>query len=611
MLGGLFSHEKHIQMVSDVYKDNAVNEEKLSKLMTYLKSKTSNIPSALDYLKIKAREEVYSSHQLRVTSRILRSIIEQLRSVSICYESRTIKIFIGIIKEVLRLKKIGKFEYSDHQEFLDVFTYFFSTVPIRAHKSERYIRRILFVATGVTRTIMDPDRNRLDLLSDDNGAECYRGFVAAEVTGSDDETSSLVDFQGCEVRDLNEISDARFDYLFLEIIHTLMGVEDILRTDYDEKYGWLVNSLIRPGEVNSLKRREIFRLVVQKANVISGHSLIYYVLKYSSCMKKSNMDILLEQLQPNLYPQIVLQTNMNILEIGRGLSRETCEDGSSRDDTGLEECKLLVRDVMDILGKYEISHLNQKEIALSFFNILKTFFSEKPGCEDAFDFVLAYVREYFERCRFVSDVFYGFLRRILQGFPDRYTERLKTTIFEEVQRYFIIHSAHISDPKFIVLLLNSSTKEFGTFCCKILYIAKDYFITRTLKPSVREGIMGKLRSLFYKTGNKDLFHLLVELMRHDIPLKDQYKIVCLLKDMGLLGDKLVHELSQGKYVDVGGFISGKLNRTSIEPYNVDDDEKIYGMYLNSINRGMGRHRCPETGTKSRRHSRIMLVDYDH
>ena len=61
---------------------------------------------------------------------------------------------------------------------------------------------------------------------------------------------------------------------FLEIIHTLMGVEHILRTGYDETNGWLVNSLIRPGEVNSLKRKEMFRLVIQKENIISRFSLI-------------------------------------------------------------------------------------------------------------------------------------------------------------------------------------------------------------------------------------------------------------------------------------------------------------------------------------------------
>ena len=61
---------------------------------------------------------------------------------------KTIKIIIGLIKEVLRLKKIGRLEYSDHRSFLDVFIYFFETVSIRTHKSEKYIRRILFVATG-------------------------------------------------------------------------------------------------------------------------------------------------------------------------------------------------------------------------------------------------------------------------------------------------------------------------------------------------------------------------------------------------------------------------------------------------------------------------------
>ena len=152
-----------------------------------------------------------------------------------CYESRTIKIFIFVIKEILMLKKIGIFEYSDHQEFLDVFVCFFETVPIRTHKSEKYIRRILFVATGLTKTIVNPDSNRFDLLSDDNGVECSKGFATNETTESDDESSIIVDFQGCEVKDLNEISDARFDYLFLKIIHTLMGVEDFLWTDYDEK----------------------------------------------------------------------------------------------------------------------------------------------------------------------------------------------------------------------------------------------------------------------------------------------------------------------------------------------------------------------------------------
>lgn len=612
MLGRLFSYEKHIQMVSDVYQNNTANEEKLSKLITYLKSRTSNIPNVLDYLKVRAREEVYSSHQLKVTSRIVRSIIDQLRGVSICYESRTIKVFIGVVKEVLRLKRIGSFEYSDHQEFLDVFVYFFETVPIRTHKSEKYIRRILFVATGVTRTIVNPDRNKLNILSDD-GLEHGRNVSADEAAESDDESSSIVDFHGCEVSDLSEMSDARFDYFFLEIIHTLVRVEDVLGTDCDEKYGWLVNSLVRPGEVNSHKRKEIFRLVVQRANIISGHSLIYYVLKYGSQMGKSSVDVLLEQLQPNLYPQVILQTNINILEKGGCLSSTGVDGGSGDMDASerykAEECMILAKDATDILNRYDISHLNQREITLSFFNIMRMFFSREPCAADRFCFIMTYVREYFEKCRFISDVFYGFLRRLVQD-PGcvKYTERLRCTVFEEIQRYFIIHSVHISDPRFIILLLNSSTDVFEEFCCKILYMVKDYFITRTLKPSMREGIMGKVRSLFHRTGNRDLFHLLVELMRHEIPLKDQYKILCLINDKGLLDARLIQELYCGGYKGLEELLADRFNKPVIDGYTPEDDERVYETYV--LNTGTSRPRHPGSREKSRRHSRIMLVDYD-
>ena len=192
------------------------------------------------------------------------------------------------------------------------------------------------------------------------------------------------------------------------------------------------------------------------------------------------MDILLEQLQANLYPQIILQANINILERGESLFEVevygSLKKMQLKNDTRIEEFKLLVKDATDILSKYEISHLNQREIELSSL-IFSRYFSMKS---------------------------------LIPG-SIKYTERLRLVIFEEIQRYFIIHSTHILDPKFIIFLLNSSTNEFKAFCCKILYIVKDYFRTWTLKPSVREGIMGKLRSLFYKTRNKHLFHLLIDL----------------------------------------------------------------------------------------------------
>lgn len=583
MLGRLFKHEKHIRMVADVYQNGGGSEERLSKLITYLKSKTSSIPCVLDYLKTRAREEVSASGQLRTGSRILRMIVDQLRGVSICYESRMIRIFVGVVKEILRLKRAGRFEYSDHQEFLDLFVYFFETVPIRTHKSEKYIRKILLAATGVTGTGLGGGC-RPDLLSDDGEWKRLPG----EAVGSEDESSSTVDVAGCDGD--GEMADAWFDYLFLEMIHTLMGVENILQTDYDEKYGWLVNSLIRPGEMNSLKRREVFRLVAQKANAINVHSLVYYVLRYSSDMGRASGEVLLELLQCNFYTHIVLQTNINILEKG--------EVGR------VGECRILVQDALGVLQSHEISHLNQKEIALSFFNILKMFFSEP---DNRFGFVLGYVREYFERCRAVSEVFYGFLKRMfLSG--ARYSESLKMTVFEEIERYFVIHSTYVSDPRLVVFLLNLAGRDDEAFCCRILYILKDFFMARMLQPSVREGIMGKLRALFHRTGNRDLQHLLMDLMRHETPAKDQYRIVCVLDGRGVLDDSLVVEMCQGRYSGVRDLLSRLFEGREVDVYCVEEDEKMYERCVGNLRSGAGR-RCGEV-ERSRRRSRIALVDYE-
>nr|AGE95523.1 hypothetical protein ECU02_0560 [Encephalitozoon cuniculi] len=601
MLRVLFGYEKHLQMVDDVYKDGSADDEKLSKFITYLKSRTSIIPSTLDYLRVRAREEVHNIHRLKIGSKLLRQIIDQLRGVSICYESRIIRIFVGVIKEILRLKRNGDFEYSDHQEFLDVFKHFFGTVPIRAYESERYIRKILFIATEATKVTVSSDGAETGFDDEDGRVVDDGGEAYGRAGISDDETSSLTDLEKYKNEERGEISNARFEYFFLEVMHTLMEVEDILRIDHDEKYKWLVGSLMKREEVNSAKRIEIFRLVAGKANIISGNSLIYYVLKYGSCMRKSCARILTEHLEPDLYPQIILQVNMNILERGKKLYRDRRGAGDSR---AVEECEFLAQEGVEVLSSYEVLHLNQKEIVLSFFSIFEMFFS---GEDDKFLFIVSYAREYFEKCRPISDVFYRFLKKIFQEQePGRYTENFRAAMFGEIQRYFVVHSDCIPNARFMTLLLNSAVGEFVPFCCKILYLAKDYFMARTLNPFMRERAMGRLRALFYQTGNRDILYLLVDVVGHDASRDDQYKTLCLFSEKKILREQLVREMYKGRYSSVSEILSSEFGCESLKPYDLDEDRRI----CETVDPGGKARNCEYLMSGTRRCTRIALIDYE-
>lgn len=596
MLRALFGYEKHFQMVDDVYKVGTAGEEKLSRLITYLKSKTSTIPSALDYLKARAREEVQDTHRLKTGSKVLRQIIDQLRGVSICYESRIIRIFAGVIQEILQLKKNGDFEYSDHQEFLDVFIHFFKTVPIRAYESERYIRRILFIATKAARGF---DSIECDM-DDGNSEEYVEKKTYEGAMASSDETSSQWSFKGNGYEEKGEISNAKFEYFFLEVIHTLMEVEDILRIHYDEKYRWLVGSLMKHGEVNSAKRIEIFRLVAEKANIISGNSFIYYVLKHASQIRKSCVGILTEYLESSLYPQIILQVNMNVLERGRRL----CRKEKSGNNGVIKECEFLVGEATEVLKEYEVMHLNQKEIVLSFFSIFEMFFSQE--C-DEFLFIISYVREYFEKYKPISDIFYRFLKKIFQERePGKYTGNLKTIVFGEIQRYFVVHSSCIPSTRLMTLLLNSAVGESTSFCCKILYLAKDYFMARTLRPFAKERVMGRLRILFHETGNKDILYLLVDLVGHNISRDDHYKTLCVLNTRKVLNEQLIREIYKGRYSGVSEALSSEFGCEALEPYDPNLDKEMYEAETG------GRKGCNHElrGERPRRCTRIALIDYE-
>ncbi|AFM97806.1 hypothetical protein EHEL_020500 [Encephalitozoon hellem ATCC 50504] len=596
MLRALFGYEKHFQMVDDVYKTGTMGEEKLSRLITYLKSKTSTVPSTLDYLRARAREEVQVTHRLKTGSRVLRQIIDQLRGVSICYESRMIRIFAGVIQEILQLKKDGNFEYSDHQEFLDVFIHFFKTVPIRAYESERYIQKILFIATKAAGGLATIEYG----MSDDNYVENTGRRMHSGASGSSDDVGGRYSPKRSICEGRGEISNARFEYFFLEVIHTLMEVEDILRIYYDEKYKWLVGSLMKHGEVNSAKRTEIFRLVARKANIISGNSLIYHMLKHASWIKKSCVGILTEYLESNLYPQIILQVNMNILERGGRLCRKEGSDNSSV----VKECEFLVGEATGVLKRYDVMHLNQKEIVLSFFSIFEMFFSQEDG---EFLFIIPYIREYFEKCKPISDIFYRFLKKIFQERkPNKYTRNLKVTMFGEIQRYFVVHSNCVPSTRFITLLLNYTGDESMSFCCKILYLTKDYFMARTLKPFIKERVMGRLRVLFHETDNKDILYLLMDLVEHDISRDDHYKILCLLNTRKVLNEQLVRELYKGRYSSIEEALFSEFGCEVLEPYDLELDKRMYEGGSGG-SKGCENEVC---GEKPLRCTRIALIDYE-
>jgi hypothetical protein len=599
MLGRLFSSERHIQMVNSVYQGNTLNEEKLSKLITYLKSRTSNISRVLDYLEVCARSELCSSHQLKTTARILRAIIDDLKGASICYESRVTRMFITIIREILKLKEMGRFEYSDHQEFLDLFSYFFGCVPIRTYKSEKYIRKILLIATCATRTIADPSRSRYHLTSEDS---LSGGEGAAQCDTTESESSDMVE-EG--VKGPSNISDPRFDFLFLEVIDVLTSTKGLLRAGYDEKYNWLGNSLVRQDGVNSTKRREILRGIIQKATIVNSHSLLYYILKYSSIMGAVDVWMLAENLQPSLFPQIVLQANLNILERGEAMIK----DGElvAEEDQRLKECRILVRAATDVLLNHELSYLNQREIELSFFSILRIFFSTDLKAKCDFSFLTEYLRRYFEKSMFISEIFYGFLKRISQG-QKKHTAFFKLVVYEEIQRYYLMHEAPVANHRTVLLLLNAADGEFAPHASKILVAIKGYFTERTTKPAAKEAVAGRLRAVFYKRESEDILSVLVHIMKNEP--REQYKTLCLLREKGYLTDAVLEEVYGSNCGGYSCIARDKFDRGSLEGYDLESDEKVYNQFLTNLNKGGPRIKADVMETFGKRESRIRLVEYD-
>ncbi|TBU17051.1 hypothetical protein CWI40_020360 [Ordospora colligata] len=592
MLKSLFGYESHVQMVRDVYRKDCISEEKLSKLITYMKSRTSCIPSVLDDLCGKIEEEMQSTHRLKTGSRVLRLIIDQLRDVSICYESRMLKIFVGIVKKILVLKKMGIFEYSDHQEFLDVFRYFFETVPIRTHESDKYIRKILFIAASVTRATVDlkvSSRHNEELLVflSDDGMDDGR-----EMDGysEDSEESNIIGLS--EETGSEEMSGMKFEYLFLEVIHSLMSVENVLRAGYNEKYRWLVNSLMKPGEVNDAKKMEILEMVGKKANEIGGSSFVYYVLRYGSVMKRSCLDILTRCLESNLYPQVILQANVNILEQKRRVEERN----------EIYECEFLVREVVGFLSGHEIVHLDQKEIVWSLLHVLRMFFSN--GYQPEFEFVILYVRVYFEKCMRISDVFYGFLKKMYEG-DGLCTADLRGVILSEIERYLLRNSGCIFDARFVSYLLSPPTNDAMPAHCRILYLSRDGFMRMAAKPLMREKIMGKLRLLLYRSGSVDAHNLVVEIVRSEVFRSDRYKMLCLMNERRMLSEVWMRDVYIENYIEINEMIDKECGGRYLEEYDFEEDRMIYEECLAKPNQ-----RC-ENVCKGRRKSRISLIDYEN
>jgi len=592
MLKSLFGYESHVQMIRNVYRKDSMSEEKLSKLITYMKSNASSIPSVLDDLREKIEEEMQSTHRLKIGSRVLRLMIDQLRDVSICYESRMVNIFVGIVKKILALKKMGFFEYSDHQEFLDVFRYFFETVAIRTHESEKYIRTILLIATSVTKATIAVKASKRHneespvILSDDGMDDGTEMDSCSD--GSDE--SNMAEFDQ-ENAGGEEMSGVKFEYLFLEVIHSLMEVKNVLRAGYDEKYRWLVNSLMKPGEVNDAKKREILGLVGKKANEIGGSSFVYYVLRYGSVMKRPCLDILTRCLECNLYPQVILQANVNILE-----RRRRFEEGNE-----IDECEFLVREAIGFLSAHDVVHLDQKEMVWSLFYVLEMFFSN--GYRPEFEFVILYVRVYFEKCMQISDVFYEFLKKMYEE-SGLCTADMRGVILAELDRYLLRNTGCIFDARLVIYLLSPPTDGTVPAHCRILYLSRAGIMRMAAKPLMGERIMGKLRLLLYRSGNMDVQKLVIEMAMSGVFRNDWHKMFCVMNEKGMLSESHMKEMYGDKYIEINEMIDKECGGRNLEGYSFEEDKMLYEECLARPNQYY------ESVCKGRRKPRIGLIDYE-
>lgn len=153
------------------------------------------------------------------------------------------------------------------------------------------------------------------------------------------------------------------------------------------------------------------------------------------------------------------------------------------------------------------------ELGQSFFTLLRSLYSEESRMPHRKSFIFTYIRNFLNNCSVTSDILYIYVKKSFQynfapnSFKvSEYSIDFQTTILmltKEYSQSYIL----VLDSKFISLLIKISEHVFShkEFCYSILLNA-----LRGAMPSGEKGqaLHGKIRSLYYTSGNNTLFRIL-------------------------------------------------------------------------------------------------------
>ncbi|TBU03547.1 hypothetical protein CWI39_0950p0020, partial [Hamiltosporidium magnivora] len=160
---------KYQSIIKQIYYKEEGDDQKISLLIHYIKSKPERIKKVFSYLKEKCRKEFEISQSVKITCKIITSVIEELSEYSIYFETEILKIFIIIFGEILQIKSTKTSQVVYSHEFLNLFEYFFKTLQLKTYKSEKYINMIIRIITRELENIeIKAKYNEIDFCSDQN-----------------------------------------------------------------------------------------------------------------------------------------------------------------------------------------------------------------------------------------------------------------------------------------------------------------------------------------------------------------------------------------------------------------------------------------------------------
>ncbi|TBU13309.1 hypothetical protein CWI38_0472p0030 [Hamiltosporidium tvaerminnensis] len=432
---------KYQSIIKQIYYKEEGDDQKISLLIHYIKSKPERIKKVFSYLKEKCRKEFEISQSVKITCKIITSVIEELSEYSIYFETEILKIFLIIFGEILQIKSTKTSQVVYSHEFLNLFEYFFKTLQLKTYKSEKYINMIIRIITRELENIeIKAKYNEIDFCSDqnepltikntgeeytdvnqylnsENNSEKYGDSITPTIhtlshSGSNYSKSSSYEEKYKQSEDIIEYdynseessessesstSEISFDYqsagcvpsksdvnndlYFLKFLSAIIITKDFFIANYREKYQNIVNCLFKKDKLNISERNEILSHMARACNILNSSCFIYLVLDYSSRLKLDLInDILLTNLQKATHPHIVIESNqifMEEIEKVKAINYSLEEIQNIPSVTYQSQLHILLKHSSLLVKEDYISNSNPLRLARSFFYLLKYLYEQE------------------------------------------------------------------------------------------------------------------------------------------------------------------------------------------------------------------------------------------